>query len=478
MSALFAPGSLIALALTLLFFVVALQRPQRALLAYAVLGAAPPVLQVGAFSGRTISQGLLLAQTLGTALVAAWLARRPRGRLFHSPFDGPLLVFAAATAVSLVVSIAMPDPSVQDSVNLRVSVGQILLVLWPIGVYLASAEIITSTAQLLALMRVVLVLATLRFLNPFVPDEYRAYTAWMPTFSLFAAPLAMAMFFATERWLARLWLLALVAVPMVDGVVNGKTFLYGSVAAAGVAVLWMRASRLIAVSGCLVAAIVLIGTLAGMDDLFREPLTGLVEMERSQSSFGGRGGRGQLALDALAIWQGAPLFGVGPGNSYLHMLQRSVIGTPHNQYLNILVEFGLVGLIAWCWFLVAVSRTGLRIYGQTTDPAQRTFVLGWLGVFAAMVTGGVTGDYMIHSIRNGGLELFSGYYLQWVLLGGLVAVPRIATAPTLRPEEALPAGGRGRRPGRLLVTPRAGGPRVGGPPEHVAASAVARLWRR
>ena len=52
-------------------------------------------------------------------------------------------------------------------------------------------------------------------------------------------------------------------------------------------------------------------------------------------------------------------------------------------------------------------------------------MLGWLGAFAGMVVGGITGDFMIHSIRNGGLELFSGYYLQWVLLGGLVAVARL-----------------------------------------------------
>ena len=52
---------------------MALQRPSRAVLAYAVLGAAPPLLQLGAFSGRTISQGLLLAEALATVLLGVWL---------------------------------------------------------------------------------------------------------------------------------------------------------------------------------------------------------------------------------------------------------------------------------------------------------------------------------------------------------------------------------------------------------------------
>jgi hypothetical protein len=107
------------------------------------------------------------------------------------------------------------------------------------------------------------------------------------------------------------------------------------------------------------------------------------------------------------------------------MLQRSPIGTPHNQYLNILVEFGILGLAAWLVFLAAAWRAGLRIYKNATHPVHRTFALGWLGMFAGMVAGGVTGDFMVHSIRNGGIELFSGYYLQWILLGGLVAIPAI-----------------------------------------------------
>ena len=146
------------------------------------------------------------------------------------------------------------------------------------------------------------------------------------------------------------------------------------------------------------------------------------------------------------------------------MLQRSPIGTPHNQYLNILVEFGIVGLVAWLVFLVAAWRTGLRIYRDATHPVHRSFALGWLGMFAGMVAGGVTGDFMIHSIRNGGIELFSGYYLQWVLLGGLVAIPALerpaappstprprATSALLAPRAAAAAAGTvgGEPPGPL-----------------------------
>ena len=68
---------------------------------------------------------------------------------------------------------------------------------------------------------------------------------------------------------------------------------------------------------------------------------------------------------------------------------------------------------------------------------------------------------MIHSIRNSGIELFSGYYLQWVLLGGLVAIPALerrlhtpcgrarGQVPLLAPRAATANAGGGEPPGPL-----------------------------
>jgi O-antigen ligase len=434
-----APASLIALGLTAIFAAVALLRPSRAVLTYAVLGAAPPVLQLGALSGRTISQGLLLAEALATVLVGVWLARRSAAvRLLKTPFDGPLLLFAASAAASLVLSLVMPDPNVARELTLAVSVGQLMLVLWPIGVYLASSELITTGAQIRWLQKAVLVLAIAQLAMPFVPKAGVPYMAWVWTFGLYASPFAMAAIFATRSVPIRLGLMVLALAPMVRGVVEGKVFLYAFVFAAMGTILWVRASRVVAVGLGLVAAVSLTALVVLGPETVLAPVSSLVNLERRQQSFGARGGRVELARAAIGIWQQAPILGVGPGNSYIYMLRLAPIGTPHNQYLNILVEFGMVGLVLWIWFLVSAFRTGLRIYQRTTDLVCRTFALGWLGTFAGMVVGGGTGDYMIHSIRNGGLELFQGYYLQWILLGGLIAIARLEQAARA-PSSAAPA---------------------------------------
>ena len=328
-----APASLIALVLTIVFAVVALLRPSRAILTYAVLGAAPSVIQLGAFSGRTISQGLLLAEALATVLVGVWLTRRSGElRVLKTPFDAPLLLFAAATIASLILTLVMPDQSAAGDISLAVSVGQLLLVLWPIGIYFASAEFVTTGAQIRWLQRIVVVLALSQVVMPFMPTAGNPYMSWVWTFGLFASPFAMAAVFATRSLPARVGLIAIALAPFVRGVVEGKVFLYAFALVAIGTVLWVRASRVIALIVGLVAAVSLTTMVVLGPDVALAPLEGLINLERRQQSFAARGGRLELATVAVEIWQDAPIFGVGPGNSYAYMLQRATIGTPHNQY--------------------------------------------------------------------------------------------------------------------------------------------------
>jgi len=469
MSAWLSAQSLAALAVTLIFVAVALQRPARAVLAYAVLGAAPPLLQLGAFSGRTISQGLLLAEALATVLFGAWLARRQSTNAFKSPIDRALLVFASVCAASMAGIVLLPDYRMQAGASLAVSIGQIMLVIWPIGVYLASAEFITDTTQLRWLQRAMVGLAVTQVGALLLPPSMDLHLGWVWTFGLFASPFALAACFSTALAPARLFYIVITFLPFARGLEVGKAFLYGYVAIAVLTVVSLRASRLGAALAGVGAVVMLVAITVFGEEALLLPAELLLNKERSQMSFGGNSGRGALAVAALSIWQQAPILGVGPGNSYLYMLQRSPIGTPHNQYLNILVEFGVLGLLAWLVFLAAAWRTGLRIYREATVPAHRTFALGWLGMFAGLVAGGITGDFMIHSIRNGGLELFSGYYLQWVLLGALVAIPGIERR--LRaPQAATP------RPRFWRASPPR--PRQPVPAAAVASSAAARLWTR
>ena len=141
-----------------------------------MLGAAPPILQLGAFSGRTISQGLLLAEALATVLFGAWLSRH-HVRVARADFEKPLFAFVAVCLASLAAIVVLPDHRVENSASTAVSVGQILLVLWPVGVYLAAAEFIADTTQLRWLQRAMVTLAISQLAAPFAPLPWRPYMA-------------------------------------------------------------------------------------------------------------------------------------------------------------------------------------------------------------------------------------------------------------------------------------------------------------
>jgi O-antigen ligase len=127
-------------------------------------------------------------------------------------------------------------------------------------------------------------------------------------------------------------------------------------------------------------------------------------------------------MDSLGIWLRYPLFGVGPGNNYPYMLRYSSLGTAHNQYMNILIELGVVGLACFAAFVYRAVRMGLSVWRTARGRRHEVLSLGWLGLFAGMLVGGMFGDFMIPSIRNGGLELFALFYVQWILLGLMVSI--------------------------------------------------------
>lgn len=438
MSGWLTPGTLLGLLIAAAFVVVAFRDLPRAVLVYAVLGAVP-WLQVGAFSGNEFVQGLLLAQVLATVLVAVWLLQRPGAvpaAVARVPFNKWLLLVIPATLLSLISGVAWLDPTVpQQNVKLMVSVGQVLLVAWPIGVYLVTSDQVRQVAWITSFRRLVTILA-LPQLVLLVWDGGQPYLSFSWYFGLIASPLACARLFESSTGgIQRLGLIGLTLLPLVEGLRTGKAFLYLYVVFVLLTVLWVRARRVAVAAALAGAALLLVVQLVPMTSLLPAPVEALLDIERRQQSWDGRAGRVALAQDAIAIWSKFPVLGVGPANSYPYMLRYSVIGTPHSQYFNFLVEFGLLGLGLFVLFVLGVIRFGLQAVAVRRTQEERVFLVGWLASFVAWSACSLIGDYMLHSIRNGGIEMFSGYYIHWVFLGAAVGIAR-HRQPALRPAVA------------------------------------------
>lgn len=454
----FSLGTLAGVVIAGFFAVLAYRDLPRSIYVFALLGAVP-WLRVGAFAGNEIVQGLLLAEVLATVLVGVWLIRRGSAALAVLavvPFNRWLLLLLPASILSLASGFAWLDHTVpQQNVKIAVSIGQLLLLAWPIGIYLVTADQVRRVEWVRGFRRAVLLLAAPQALMLLRP-ALASYLSWSWYFGLVASPLACARLVHERSFLRKMTLAAIVVMPMLEGLRAGKAFLYVYVAVAILVVLWVRARPAFMVAVSSLAVFVLVLQLLPDPAVLLGPFQGLIDIERAQQSWGGRAGRLALAADAIAVWSGYPVLGVGPANSYPYMLRYSVIGTPHGQYVNFLVEFGLVGTALLVAFVVGVMRFGLRAVRVRTDPEVHSFLLGWFASFVAWSVSSLAGDYMVHSIRNGGLEMFSGFYLHWIFLGAAVGIGR------LRPEEAvelkeLPARPRTWLGGTAMAQPRSWG---------------------
>ena len=415
-----AGSTALGLIITVAYLFVVRGRLDRGLLGLCMLGPIP-FIQVGALAGNDVAQGLMLVECLALVLVGLWLADgRFKARASSAGFERWLIALAAAGILSLLSGLIWLDPTVpQRNVKVAVSIGQLALYAWPISIYLVATDVASQAGWAERFTRLMLMMAIPQFAILAVPS-LRPYLAWTVFFGVIASPLALTLFFDERRVWLRIVLAAYVVCPALEGLATDKFFLYAYVGISAAVILWWRWSWKIVAAGVL--AVMLFGMAAALSDSSLNPFQSLVDQEERQQSWGGQGGRDRLALDALTIWSNYPLLGVGPGNVYPYMLRYSTIATAHNQYANLLIEQGLVGIAFYVAFIGGAIRFGIQRLREPRGPREQAFVLAWFGSFIAWSVTSLSGDYMLHSIRNSGLEVFSRYFLHWVFLGSAVGV--------------------------------------------------------
>ncbi|OPY56456.1 MAG: O-Antigen ligase [Pelotomaculum sp. PtaU1.Bin035] len=116
--------------------------------------------------------------------------------------------------------------------------------------------------------------------------------------------------------------------------------------------------------------------------------------------------------------------GVGLGRKafarvyYTHMINSNVVPHSHNLYLQLISEFGILGLAVFCWLFLGIFRLGLKISaaGNTRVKNLNAAIMGALAGF------------FIHS----GVDYFLWYYKLGILLWLLVAAVLVLEKFTIR----------------------------------------------
>lgn len=221
----------------------------------------------------------------------------------------------------------------------------------------------------------------------------------------------------------RLGLLGLTALALAHGLIQVRSWASGwvpAVIAAG-AIVVVRWPRLVFGGGLLAMPLALI--LAG--DIIQAVL---VEEAYSLST------RQEAWTVLLQIVWKSPLLGTGLANYYYFAENYPILGwyvtfISHNNYQDLLVQTGLLGLLAFLWFGLEALWMTFRLSLRMPPGFASAYALGAFGGVLGTLASGMLGDWFIPFYYNGGVLGFRSSLLFWVFLGGALALRRMAAVP-------------------------------------------------
>jgi len=140
----------------------------------------------------------------------------------------------------------------------------------------------------------------------------------------------------------------------------------------------------------------------------------------------------------------SPLLGLGPANYYHYTPLYPILGyyvkfNSHNNYLDILLQVGIVGTLAFSWLMFALARLGWTLrqrVGQWTDQFAISYVNACLAGLMATLVSAWLGDWFLPFVYNIGFNGLRSSLIAWIFLGGLLVIEQLARQPVLELPEA------------------------------------------
>jgi len=157
----------------------------------------------------------------------------------------------------------------------------------------------------------------------------------------------------------------------------------------------------------------------------KEILISFIELQQKKgviiyNHFSGSG-RMKYWQEAINMIKDYPVFGVGL-NTYSIVGRGYKInwgGYPHNCYLQMAVEIGIVGLLSFLWIIFVIFRNSLKNLKIMNDPFLQLALLGALAGYYG---------FLVHSFFDTNFYSVQLGSLLWLVMGIIIAVQRIENA--------------------------------------------------
>ncbi len=365
-----------------------------------------------------IMDGLLVTILItGVYLVRLFIIeKRPEKSVFPQK---ALLAFMVVVPVSLVWSILLSDPLVVrwGTFTLVQIATTVVMVMLPAAFLLVSYRVND--------LKVIKVMAFMMILGSILGYFYEQGSSFWEIntqglFTMWVVTIAMGIAFFDQRLsvVLRGLLLGLAFVLIYDRFGVRITWLAGWLPAmVTIGVLtFMRSKKAFAIFLVAIAVLIVIN-FAYLHAAF--------DAERAES--------GYTRLNAWRVNWGITsqhlLFGTGPGGYaayYMSYFPRSAMAT-HNNYVDILAETGIVGMMTYLLFIFPLAWMGyklcirLRARGDFTTAMANVAFAGTVGCIVAMAFG----DWLLPFPYTQGIAAFDHSLYSWLFMGVIIALDRI-----------------------------------------------------
>jgi len=384
-----------------------------------------------AVTGRTgYAEGLYVSELVLGLLLIVWatgLVFRTIGNkrlpLHKSPINAPLLLLIGVSVFSFIAAKFTWDYRVPTEHRYNITqVTEIGLLCMPIAAYLLISNSLKDLRWIKAVFFSVLAVGAIGFASdcPWIhlPDFLNIRWTGLLTIPLLSFLYAYIVVHKEFSWKQLLALCLLGLLFAVQFSYTSWVVMWLSASVSLCAISWYRSKRLFAV----VISLVLLTCLLRID-LFR----GILEAERAEQSLQ----RFSIWAASLKMVFGRLLWGIGPDNFYPYyshyyagVYRTMNVSTPHSNWVQIFVQYGIIGLAAFIWFIVVCFRNLSRLYRRAQKTFEREVLLTALGTFSGMVVISGLGDYIFPARANGGLVNFGITVYLWILLGVAMSLPR------------------------------------------------------
>jgi len=130
----------------------------------------------------------------------------------------------------------------------------------------------------------------------------------------------------------------------------------------------------------------------------------------------------------------SPLLGLGPANYSHYTPLFPILGwyvqfNSHNQYVDIVAQTGILGLLCILWFAWEILRLAWRLRELVPKGGfLEAYVYGTLGGIMGTLAAGMLGDWYLPYVYNATIRAMRTSLLPWMFMGGLLAIEQMLLA--------------------------------------------------